>query len=118
MPYLLYLCLITYSGVQYILFCVFAWYFSVLCLWIVSSVFSNVYVNFIVNSLFNFCLTPLFSDIFMSRTILQAIQFPTSYALDTFVFSELRRDVVVRIVDIDGIVFLQLFKLSFHNTYM
>ena len=32
MPYLRYLCLFTYSGVQHILFCVFAWYFSVLCL--------------------------------------------------------------------------------------
>ena len=34
------------------------------------------------------------------------------------VFCELRRDVVLCFVDIIGIVFLQLFKLSFHNTWV
>ena len=33
-------------------------------------------------------------------------------------FCELRRDVVLCFVDISGIVFLQLFKLSFHNTWV
>ena len=65
--------------------------------------------NYIVNSLIDFCLTPLFLAIFKSRTILQTMQFPTSYVVDLCVFSELRRDVVVRFVNIDGIVFLQLF---------
>jgi hypothetical protein len=35
-----------------------------------------------------------------------------------FMFCELRRDVVLCFVDISGIVFLQLFKLSFHNTWV
>ena len=33
-------------------------------------------------------------------------------------FCEIRRDVVLCFVDISGIVFLQLFKLSFHNTWV
>ena len=49
MSYLRYLCLFAYSCVQHILCCVFALFFcvlSVICcqfLWIVHSVFSNVY---------------------------------------------------------------------------
>jgi hypothetical protein len=86
MPYLRYLSLLEYSGIKHILCCVFALFFSVLCIlkclffldcpyFIASSVFSNVYVS--LN-----CLLPAFVIVYFICYLTLNTSAHTSYLYD------------------------------------